>query len=121
MLFNSDSGPSHPVALLGAGVTCLGTALTMLHRVPPAFRCARLADFRTQTAGIVHKSRFAAHHRRRLPAESGAVAVEPDAIDHRRDVLLTEAGFSAVFAFLGAAHAGFKARLMGEVTHVDSP
>jgi hypothetical protein len=84
--------------------------LAVIDAVLPALRAARLTDFRAQQAQLVRELRIAAHEGRGLPTKGGTVAIEPDAIDHARDIALLQAGTGAVLAVLGTGNTGIDTR-----------
>jgi hypothetical protein len=99
-------------ALVGAAFAGVGAALAVVGVMTAALGAARLTDFGAQAAEFERESRTPAHEPGREEADRGAVAVEPDALGHGRDIVLVEAGAGAVFAFLGAGQTGFDTGLM---------
>jgi hypothetical protein len=65
----------------------------------------------------VGELRSAAHAGGCRPANFGTVFIKPDAFGHHLDVILLQAGFTAMLAFQGAADAGFNTRLVFVMGH----
>lgn len=81
----------------------------MVHVVLGALRTARFTDIRADATELLGKLRIPAHERRGHPADFGAVAVEPDALGHRRQATFPEARIGTVLASPGAFDTGLDA------------
>src|SRR5262245_55033214 len=89
----------------------------MLHRVPPAFGCAGLADFRAHSAQLVGKGGTAEHERDGGVADVPAVLVQLDAVSEVRDIGVLAAGDGTMFAFLRTTSTHGDAGLILVVKH----
>lgn len=88
----------HATAFVGTTTAGLRALLAMSHRVLLTFVSARIADFGAQLAyGACHVA-AARHIACRHAANACAVNIQGDAAGHRIDVLLLQAGNSAVVA-----------------------
>jgi hypothetical protein len=104
--WKSHAHASHPLALLGAFATSAGTMLTVFGLVFAAFRGARFANLRADSAEIVGITRATAHESRSTEADFRAVSVEPNALSHFLDVRFAQAGICAMFTHLGTFNTG---------------
>lgn len=110
-------GAGHLAAFLGATLALVGTVLAMLFAMLAALDAAGVADLGTEAADLASEVRPAAHKGGGRPADGGAIAIEPDTLDHRGHFLFVQTGIRAVVAFLGAADARLDARLKFLVSH----
>jgi hypothetical protein len=110
----------HPAAFFRTFLTSLGATLAVLNLVLRALRAAGIADFGAYPTDLVDEVRSAAHVSRRGPADRSAVLVKPKALGHLGNFALAQASVGAVLALLGTSHAGFDARLVLLMSHLDS-
>lgn len=78
----------------------------MIHGMSLTFRRAQLADLGAEFAELAGDLAAAAQQLGRGAAQGGAVQIQRDAAHHAGDILLLEAGGSAVLAFGRAIVAG---------------
>jgi hypothetical protein len=84
----------------------------MVHVEFTALRPARFANVGAVATNLIQKLGATAHITGRRPANLGAVFDQPDALRHRVDVPLSEAGIHTMLALLGALNTGFDTALI---------
>lgn len=104
----------HFAAFGRAPAAGFGTLATMIHVRCVFFALGRagFAQVGAELANISRVGTAAGHKRNGRVTQPGAIPVEPDAIHHHLDILLTEAGFGAGIAGNGARLAGVEALLI---------
>src|SRR5207249_3246306 len=114
----SNHRARHLPAFVRALAARFRAALTVIDLVLGALRAAGGARRRADLAQVFEETRTPAHESDGVPAQTGAVAVEPNALGHHLHVGFAQAGVGALLAGLGAARTGVDAGLVLLLGHV---